>query len=46
MTVWEKTVEIIARQDSAAGASLTPETGSPEEARAMESGQQGEDFPL
>ena len=46
MTVWEKTVEIIARQDSAGGAIRTPDPGSPEEARALELGQQGEAVPF
>jgi hypothetical protein len=46
MTVWEKTVEILALNDSAAGASRTPETGSPEEARALELSQQGEAVPF
>jgi len=46
MTVWEKTVEVLISGDSAASAILTPETGSPEEARALELGQQGEDVPF
>lgn len=46
MTVWQKTIEILVLGDSAASAALTPETGSPEEARALELGQQGEDVPF